>query len=117
MGSRRPSVDSGASRSYTWSLTRWRAPERARFSSRMIWRSLSISAVSSPRRSATSDMKSIPFSRRSRPLPGSVSWYVVWSKPVNAFWSRPKARPRDWKKGTTEPGGKLAEPLNAMCSR
>ena len=37
--------------------------------------------------------------------------------PVKAFWSRPKERPRDWKNGISEPGGKLADPLKAMCSR
>ena len=73
MGSRRPSVDSGASRSKNWSCTRWRALERARFSSRMIWRSLSISAGSRLMRIATSAMYSIPLSSNSRPPPGSVS--------------------------------------------
>ena len=83
----------------------------------MTWRSLSISAGSRLMRVAMSAMYSIPFSTRSRPPPGSVSVYVVWSKPVNAFWSRPNVMPSDWKKGTIEPGGKLAVPLNAMCSR
>ena len=64
MGRRRPSVDSGASRSYTWSWTRWRALDRARFSSRMIWRSPSISGVARLSRVATSDMNSIALVER-----------------------------------------------------
>ena len=36
---------------------------------------------------------------------------------VNAFWSRPKVMPSDWKNGTSVPGLKFSEPLKAMCSR
>ena len=53
----------------------------------------------------------MPFSTLSRLPLGRASWYVVWSKPVKAFWSRPKDSPSDWKKGMTEPGGKLADPV------
>ena len=42
---------------------------------------------------------------------------MVESKAVSAFWSRPIETPMSAKRFNTEPGGKLWEPLKAMCSR
>ncbi len=42
---------------------------------------------------------------------------VVELKVVSAFWSRPIETPMSAKSFITVPGGKCAEPLNAMCSR
>ncbi len=83
----------------------------------MICRSASISFGASVSRYMTSAMYVIPLPSVSGFTSGSESWNVVCSMFVNAFWSRPNVMPSDAKNGTSEPGGKFSEPLNAMCSR
>ncbi len=107
----------GAMRALTASRTRCRPDSPRRRSSRMICRSASTSFGASSRRCRTSAKYAIPFPRVFAPASGSESWYVVCSRFVNAFWSRPNVMPIDWKNGTSDPGGKFSDPLNAMCSR